>query len=279
MTQPARARIGAIDFLNALPLVDGLEEHASKPEVAWAIPSRLAAMLRRGELDLALVPHVEATRDPDYRIVPGPCVSCLGAVESILFFSNRDWADIARVGVDRASRASAELLRVLFHLRTGRVPETVEVDSNLDALSRGELDGILLIGDPALEHRDSAVSRVDLGECWWETVKLPFVFAVWLGRPSAPRAGIDCVRDVARKNEARRESLALAHATDRSPVLDAEESVRYLTRSIRYRLGDEEIRAMRVFAGLRHEIGSEVPADWTPQFFDVGLSDDDGATT
>lgn len=269
MTTSRRARIGAIDFLNARPLVDGLESHPSNPDVTWAIPSKLAASLRRGDLDLALVPHVEATRDPDYRIVPGPCVSCLGAVESILFFTEKDWHDIERIGVDRASRSSAELLRVLFHLRTGRVPETVEVDSNLDALSTNELDGVLLIGDPALEHRTSTIPRTDLGECWWEIVKLPFVFAVWLGRSGAPPAGIDCVRDVARANASKLEALALDHAAADSRVLDAASSVRYLTRSIRYQLGDEEIRAMQLFAGLRREIGSDVPQDWSPPFFDV----------
>ena len=260
-------RIGAIDFLNARPLVFGLDEHPSGPSVTWDIPSALARKLHAGDLDYALVPQVEAVRERDYRIVPGPCVSCRGEVESILLFGPEDWSGVRRVGTDRASRSSAELLRVLFHLRHGVVPETVEVPSDLSALDSEDVDAVLLIGDPALAHRHADHPRTDLGRAWWDAVGLPFVFAVWLGRVDAPESGRDCVRAVWGANLPLRESMARDYVQSEPGLLNVREAVRYLTRTIRYELGPEEIEALTLFARLRHEIGSDVPADWNPHFF------------
>ena len=156
-------RIGALRYLNARPLVVGLDRHEGV-EVTYEIPSLLARDLRAGRFDLALVPQVEATRDPRYRIVRGPCVSCDGPVDSILLFSTQSFAAIRRVGVDLSSNTSVELLRALFHLRGLAIPELIEVPPRLDPLRhRGdlELDAILLIGDRALaeDHGATLPSR------------------------------------------------------------------------------------------------------------------------
>src|SRR6266581_3517385 len=43
-------RVGSVKYLNAVPLTRGLEE-----QVSFTVPSKLAEMLRRDELDAALV--------------------------------------------------------------------------------------------------------------------------------------------------------------------------------------------------------------------------------
>ena len=112
-------RIGALRYLNAWPLVDGLVDDVTV-EVVHAPPSELARRLRDHELDLGLVPAVELVRQPDYRVVPDLCVSADGAVESILLFHRRPWDALHRIGVDTSSNSSVELLRVLLwkHGRT-----------------------------------------------------------------------------------------------------------------------------------------------------------------
>ena len=50
METKTQFRIGSVSYLNAVPLTRGMEN-----EITFATPARLAAMLRRDELDAALV--------------------------------------------------------------------------------------------------------------------------------------------------------------------------------------------------------------------------------
>ncbi|MFN0060033.1 MAG: menaquinone biosynthetic enzyme MqnA/MqnD family protein [Planctomycetota bacterium] len=264
-------RIGGLRYLNALPLVDGLETHALRPQVHYEIPSLLARDLRASALDLALVPQVEATRDADYRIVPDICISCLGAVDSILLFTRRKWPELRRVGVDCSSNTSVELLRVIFHLRGLPPPELVAIPPRLDALRShvaqdAQLDAVLLIGDRALAEDTGEYPRFDLGATWHEATGLPFVFAVWLGRREMPTAAAELVTEIYQRNLSRRAELARQYCREHPDVIDSERARRYLEDRIRYQLGAAELESMRVFHGLRATLSDLDPA-WRPRFF------------
>lgn len=275
MTQPT---LGAIRYLNALPLVAGLERNPDLAETRFEIPSLLAAGLRSGELDLALVPQVEACRDPDYRIVPDLCISCKGAVESILLFRRKEWNELETIGVDLSSNSSVELLKVLFHRRTGRVPRCVPVAPYLDRLrdrpgrapiegDEPRLDAILLIGDRALAEDRGEYPRDDLGSLWFEQTGLPFVFAVWLGRVGADPRALRAVRQAARSGLAHRTTLVDHFCREQPGLLSPDRALRYVTEVIRYSLGEEEIEAIRSFHAMRRA-ANLVTEDWTPRFFD-----------
>ncbi|MEM7261456.1 MAG: menaquinone biosynthesis protein [Planctomycetota bacterium] len=261
-------RLGALRYLNALPLVDGLDRR-DDVSITYEIPSLLARDLREGRFDLALVPQVEATRDDAYRIVHGPCVACDGAVDSILLFSTKRFADIRKVGVDLSSNTSVELLSVLFHLRGLAVPELVAVPPRLDPLraESPDLDAVLLIGDRALAEDHGEFPRFDLGAIWKEETGLPFVFAVWIGREETPPEAIDWVRQTLAENLPRRPELAEAFWREFPEVLDPEGARRYLTETIRYQLGPREEEALARFHTLRAEIGRATPG-WRPRFFE-----------
>lgn len=261
-------KLGALRFLNALPLVAQLEKHPSRPRVSYEIPSLLARDLRAGAFDLALVPVVESMRDPNYRIVPGPCVSCLGPVDSILLFSTQPLSQIRTIGVDLSSNTSVELLRVLFHLRGLPAPELTAVPPRLDRLrTQDPLDAVLLIGDPALAEDHGEFPRFDLGALWHEATGLPFVFAAWVGQANAPREAIDCVTDTLAANLPRRDELAESFTREYPGVIDVDGARRYLTTSIRYSMGDAECTGLERFHALRAELG-DVDANWRPRFFE-----------
>src|SRR4051794_28724314 len=59
-------RVGSVPYLNAVPLTRGLEE-----EITFATPSKLAEMLRRDELDAALVSVTEVLFNDRYDILDG----------------------------------------------------------------------------------------------------------------------------------------------------------------------------------------------------------------
>src|ERR1700756_136317 len=63
-------RVGSVGYLNAVPLTRGLEE-----QVIFATPSKLAEMLRRDELDAALVSVVEVLLTDRYDILDGIAIA------------------------------------------------------------------------------------------------------------------------------------------------------------------------------------------------------------
>ena len=84
----SRIRIGAVSYLNTKPLVYGLAESDDRFEVVFDLPSRLADRLAANELDVALIPVIEAVSNPVYTIVSDACIACRGPVRSVKLFSN-----------------------------------------------------------------------------------------------------------------------------------------------------------------------------------------------
>ena len=115
MSRPLKA--GFHDFLNSKPLLypfrHGLVE--TPFELVTDAPSALADRFAAGELDMALIPSIEYGRIPDCVIAPVVCVASLGAVETVLLFSDKGIEDIESVAVDPRSRSSSAMLQILFH--------------------------------------------------------------------------------------------------------------------------------------------------------------------
>src|SRR5208337_4818745 len=91
-------RIGSVQYLNAVPLTRGIES-----EVIFAEPARLAEMLRRDELDAALVSTAEVLLTDRYDILDGIAVASLGEVYSVLLAHRRPLAEIKEVFCHSAS--------------------------------------------------------------------------------------------------------------------------------------------------------------------------------
>ena len=63
-------RVGSVPYLNAVPLTRGLED-----QILFAPPSQLAEMLRRDELDAALVSVTEVLLSDRYDILDGVAIA------------------------------------------------------------------------------------------------------------------------------------------------------------------------------------------------------------
>src|SRR5262245_47315524 len=81
-------RIGAVGYLNARPLVYGLERNA-RYAVRYDIPSECARLLHAGEIDLGLIPSIEYLRGGPYSIVPDVSISSRGPVASVAIYTTR----------------------------------------------------------------------------------------------------------------------------------------------------------------------------------------------
>jgi chorismate dehydratase len=239
-------RVGSVRFLDAVPLTRGLEA-----EVVFATPSELAAMLRRNELDAALVSVTETLLCDRYDILDGVAIASLGEVKSV-FLAHRGPLDQAReVFCDPASLASVHLLRVLLAER-GLQPDFKPLPSYDFA---GLPDYTLLIGDNALHF--SLAPRAhkiwDLGAAWHELTRLPFVYAVW----ALPR-GLHNAALRRQLRGARQFGLDTLDSIIRSRTeYDYDFRKDYLGWHIHYHLATDEKRGLARFADLlrKHGLG------------------------
>ena len=262
----ARVRIGAVGYLNARPLVFGLERRADRFEIRFDVPSECARLLRSGVTDLGLVPAVEFLQDADYRIVPGVAVASKGPVESVALYARRPIAEVTSIALDRSSNTSAMLVRVLSAARWRIDPTFVEAAPNLEAMTAG-CDAALMIGDPALfaQHEALGLEKIDLGAEWTAFTGLPFVWAFWAGRSGAlAPADIDVLQAA---RDAGVEGIdAIAHAHAAGDDGRRERIAAYLRNRIRYHLDGEFVEGLRRFYALASGLG--LAPSRSPAFYD-----------
>lgn len=243
-------RLGVVWYLNAAPLVHGLEGDGGFVLVR-DVPARVACLLHAGEVDLGLIPSIEYPAG-DYRIVPGIAIASRGAVGSVLLFHRVPLERLKRVALDASSRTSAALARVLLRDRLGRDPEYLTTSGPVTEMLKAA-DAALVIGDPAL-YFEGDVARLDLGEEWTRLTGLPFVYAFWAGRDGVV-APADVVRlqDAAASGQAALGSIAASY--DGLGAGRAALSESYLRTNIVYSFGAAEQAGLREFYRRATAIG------------------------
>jgi chorismate dehydratase len=196
-------RLGRIPWINAYPVYAAIDRgfvHAGA-ELVTGTASELNDLLAAGELDVSVVSAVEYARNAAaYHLLPDLAISCDGPVHSVALFSRRppDELDGRTVLLSASSRTSVLLLQLLCRHRWRVSPRfaTVRAEAaDLAALGGLPHEAVLVIGDAALllASRHQYPYRVDLGAAWKEWTGLPFVFAVWAARRSAPRPEVQGV--------------------------------------------------------------------------------------
>ena len=239
-------RVGSVPYLNAVPLTRGLEE-----QIIFVTPSKLAEMLRRDELEAALVSVTEVLFNDRYDILDGIAVASLGEVKSVFLAHRRPIEEVKEVFCDTASLTSVSLLRVLLAER-GLRPEFKPLPG-YEAASMP--DYAVLIGDPALDflHAPRQHEIWDLGAAWYEMTGLPFVYAVW-----ALRRGVENDRLRRQLREAKSFGLdTLDSIISGWSEYDYDFRKDYLGWHIHYHLGTDEKRGLAKFIELlrKHGLG------------------------
>jgi chorismate dehydratase len=244
---PETVRVGSVPYLNAKPLTRFIASPITRVD-----PSQLAADLRSGKLDVALVPVMEVLESaPDtYRVVDKIAIGSEREVFSVYLNYTVPLAKIKTVALDPASKTSVELVRLVLerfhHLKPGYV------------LPGEPADARLLIGDPAIAHRQAhpAQNYLDLATAWREYTGLPFVFAVWAVKSSAQpawpphlsRLMAGSVPDLLRR--AGRQGIAWRDAIARNPF-----ERKYLKEHLCYDLGARQKKAIRLFGEMLTQSG------------------------
>jgi chorismate dehydratase len=247
-------RLGAVSYLNTKPLVYGLDAHRDQFDVRFDVPARCAELLHAGQVDLGLIPAIEYLRG-DYAIVPDIAIASDGEVATVAIFTRKDIRSVRSIALDLSSRTSVALTRVLCAKHWAIAPAFTPAEPDLEAMLH-KADAALVIGDPAfaIDPAKQQVSKVDLGAEWKALTSLPFVYAMWVGRPGAATAAqcrlLQQARDagVAHLPEIARQAGGGSAELERRSLV-------YLRDNLIFRLGEREQAGLRRFHELASEIG------------------------
>ena len=261
-------RISIVQYLNTAPLVRGFTHGPlrGKYELSFTVPSQCAEALRNGEVDMAIIPAIELQRIDGLVVLPNLSIASKRLVRSLLLVSKRPMHEVRRIALDRSSRSTQALLRILCAKHWHIAPEFFEANPDLGEMLQGA-DAALLIGDPALRlalqstpaqlattPAAAPLFYYDIVEKWRILTGFPAVLAVW-----ATRAGVatpEVVRDF-------QNSLVfglghideIANEASRELKLPAEKLASYLTANIDYTLDAENLRGLQRYFSLAAELG------------------------
>jgi len=262
-------RVSVVQYLNTAPLVWGLERSRTKRyELTYATPAACADALRRGQVEVGIIPSIEYQSIPGLKVIPGLAIASERKVESVLLVSKGPARRARRVALDSSSRTSAALVKILFARQWKTEPEYFEAPPEA-ATMLAQADAALLIGDPALRlalhgpHAGlSEISNLhiyDLAEEWWRLTNLPFVFAFWAVRADrvrTPEIARALTRDFQRsREEGLRHIGEIARAAAGRLELPGGQLERYLRHSITYRLDAPHRAGLESFYRFAHELG------------------------
>lgn len=247
-------KIATVSYLNARPLIDGLELHGGI-ELLRRVPSGLISTLEAGDSTVALCPIIDFQRSPrPLEIVPTGAIGCNGPALTVKLFSRRPIDELSEIAVDGDSHTSVALLSVIMNRLHHRRPAMRPLRRNPGSANH---DAVLLIGDKVITDTPDSRSfphQLDLGQAWKELTGRPFVFAVWMTCSGSDLGGAPQVLErVRRENQHRTAEIAARHATPSGWPEDL--AVRYLSRCLCYDFGPNEIAAVEEFWRLCQECG------------------------
>lgn len=241
-----RPLIGAVSYLNTKPLVYGLDSCATQSELIFDLPSRLADRLAAGDLDVALIPSIEAILDPSYTVVSDACIGCHGPVWSVKLLSRVAPEKIKTLALDEGSRTSRVLGRIILQKQFGVTPELAPLKMTDDWL-QAETDAVLIIGDRAMAKTPPQFPFVwDLGEAWHQWTGLPFVFAVWAARTQESLDRLDGMLSKARDQGVANIDQIVADNAARYRLTE-QQCKQYLQQNLHFHLGDAEKQGLDLY--------------------------------
>ena len=247
-------RVSAVEYLNARPLVHGLEQRGDLFDLRFDIPARCAARLHDRSVDLGLIPSIEYLQSKDYRIVPDVAVASEGAVASVALFTTRPPALLRSIAIDNSSRTAGALLPILCAEWWDIEPQLVRLRPELPVMLR-RCDAALVIGDAALflDYESQGFDKVDLGEEWTAMTSLPFVWAMWVGW--ANTVGSD---HVAALQEARASGVSAIDEVVARRCPDDPEQIetgrRYLRENVSFHLDERALAGLKKFYEYAYDL-------------------------
>jgi chorismate dehydratase len=290
----SKLRISVVQYLNTAPLVRGFTHGAlrGKYDLSFTVPSQCAEALRTGAADVAIIPAIEYPRIVSQgvalSILPGMAIASKERVRSLLLLSKVPIRQARRIALDRSSRSTQALVKILAVQRWQIAPEFVESDPEPAAML-ANADAALIIGDAALRIAIAAETHVtrgpdvewltsgatigipavpqihiyDVVKEWWHLTEKPAVLAIWAARnESFPNTLVpaELVADfLASRDFGLTQIPQIAAEAAQEMHLPAKELRLYLEKNIDYTLDQENFQGLQRFWHLSSTLGITGP--------------------
>jgi chorismate dehydratase len=227
---------------------------------------------------VAIIPAIEYPRivsaGVELAILPDLAIASKERVRSLLVVAKKPIAQVRSIALDRSSRSTQALVKILCARQWGIAPEFVEAEPELQAMLQSN-DAALVIGDVALRIAIAAERKIahgmrsewivrgreigtgggekvyiyDVVKEWWHLTELPAVLAVWAARKelATPELVADFVDS---RNLGMEHTGEICAEAAREMVLPEEELRLYLEKNIDYTLDEENLRGLERFWAL-----------------------------
>jgi chorismate dehydratase len=250
----SKLRISIVQYLNTAPLVWGFTNGAlrGKYELSFTVPSQCAEDLRNGAADIAIIPAIEYQRIDNLLILPDMAIASKERVRSLLILSKKPMAEVRSIALDRSSRSTQALTKILCDRHWKIAPEFSEMAPDAEAMLE-KADAALLIGDPALRfaieaeadgHRGLHV--YDIVAEWHAMTGIPAVLAVWAGRTEVVTDEV--VSDfLSSRDLGLRNLREISEQWSKELNLPAKELKTYLKENIDFTLDEENLRGLTAY--------------------------------
>lgn len=248
-THLKKLRIGAVSYLNTKPLLYGIRQSGllQTVDLVEDYPARVAAMLLNDEIDIGLVPVAVLPQLKEYHIISNYCIGADKDVASVSLFAQQPLETISTVLLDYQSRTSVALTKILFKNYWKKEVRFINADANYIEKINSTTAGVI-IGDRALQLKDSFAYDYDLSTAWQSFTGLPFVFATWVANKKMDEDFIT------RFNAANQ--LGLQHIDEVVKQIDFPfyDIKHYYTHNISYQLDEPKKKALDLFLNLLNTV-------------------------
>lgn len=279
-----KLRVSIVQYLNTAPLVWGFTHGPlqGKYDLSFTIPSQCAEALRSGAADVAIIPAIEYQRIPGLTILPDLAIASKERVRSLLVISKVPIRQARHIALDRSSRSTQALTKILCDRRWKIAPEFYEAAPDAAAMLQ-TADAALVIGDAALRVAIAAESPenklapgpdgewlstgatvgiptlpslhiYDVVKEWWHMTEKPAVLAVWAARTEVVTA--DLAEDfVASRDFGLRHIPEICAEAAQQMQLPEKELRLYLEKNIDYSLDEENLQGLLSFFQHSADLG------------------------
>lgn len=245
-------RISLVSYSNTLPFKEALYGSAfilKNSVLQERNPAMCAADLFDGNADIALLPIGAFPIPEGYNVVGDFCLAAYTKVESVLLLSQCPISEIKTILLDYQSRSSVKYVRILAEKFWNLPCDFVDANESFEFQISGNTAAVI-IGDRALNLRNSFPYTYDLAAEWFKFTGKPAVFAVWVAKDSVDKDFLDEFNRVLQSGV----DLRVVIAQKYKHLYQGFDLQDYLTNCIDYKMDNDKLQSIDLFSKFCSEL-------------------------
>lgn len=234
-----------VEYLNTIPFRYGFKDIEELVKLDLKIPRLCGEEFFNGNADLALVPVGSwIANGLPYNLITDYCIGAHGAVGTVNLYSDEKIENVSKIYLDNHSKTSNLLVEVLCKYYYKIEVEFSVIDVADQKLKKHEAK--LMIGDKVFNNKQAFKYTYDLAEEWYKFKKAPFVFAVWLAKPTVDPSLVEKINDCFKLAFSNLPQI-IKEVNDEYPTIDLDH---YYSSNISYNLDKAKRKALNDFINL-----------------------------